>query len=240
MSTIPTLNVSDHIKNLGQREQVHQARDSMDWDKADFLKMMLMQLRHQDPLNPVANEDFVQQLSSLSSVEAQRNSLSVLEEIRDGFSKTIDELSQSSKTMNETAILSLLNKEVAILTDRLHHENRGDSHELRFSAGSKSHPLTVKIYDSTGNEVRTISIDSPPDNNGLYSFNWDGKDANGENVTAGIYQVKIFHNDTLVDKDAGVLKENKVEGIKFIDGNITVMIGGNPYPVDAIREIRGS
>ncbi|MDF2550443.1 MAG: hypothetical protein K0S07_1510 [Chlamydiales bacterium] len=41
--------------------------------KDDFLKMMLLQMRHQDPLNPMNNEQMLSQLAQFSALEQQSN-----------------------------------------------------------------------------------------------------------------------------------------------------------------------
>jgi len=38
-------------------------------DKGAFMKLLVSQLQHQDPLSPVANEEFVAQLATFSSLE---------------------------------------------------------------------------------------------------------------------------------------------------------------------------
>lgn len=37
--------------------------------KSDFLRLLVVQLQHQDPLNPLRNEEFVAQLATFSSLE---------------------------------------------------------------------------------------------------------------------------------------------------------------------------
>ena len=41
--------------------------------KNDFLQLMVAQLQHQDPLNPLSNEDFLAQLAQFSSLEQMQN-----------------------------------------------------------------------------------------------------------------------------------------------------------------------
>jgi len=43
--------------------------NSTEIDKSDFLKLLVAQLKNQDPTNPVKNEDFVAQLATFSSLE---------------------------------------------------------------------------------------------------------------------------------------------------------------------------
>jgi flagellar basal-body rod modification protein FlgD len=42
---------------------------SQSLDKNAFMKLLVSQMQHQDPLSPVANEDFVAQLATFSSLE---------------------------------------------------------------------------------------------------------------------------------------------------------------------------
>lgn len=41
--------------------------------KDDFLKLMLLQMRHQDPLNPMDNEQMLSQMAQFSSLEQMSN-----------------------------------------------------------------------------------------------------------------------------------------------------------------------
>jgi flagellar basal-body rod modification protein FlgD len=52
-------------------------------DKDAFLKLLVAQLRHQDPLNPLKNEEFIAQLATFSSLEQ-------LISINQGIEKLVD------------------------------------------------------------------------------------------------------------------------------------------------------
>ena len=49
--------------------------------KTEFLQLLVTQLRYQDPLKPVSNEDFISQLAQFSALENAQNSLEESEKI---------------------------------------------------------------------------------------------------------------------------------------------------------------
>ena len=59
--------------------------------KDDFLKLLVVQLQHQDPLNPLKNEEFIAQLATFSSLEQ-------LIDIRESVQKLVDATSVAEGT----------------------------------------------------------------------------------------------------------------------------------------------
>lgn len=74
-------------------------------DKDAFLKLMTVQLQHQDPLSPMDNSEYINQMAQFSSVEQLSNISSAMTS-NNSLSVTIaDQLAQLTsliKTMNET------------------------------------------------------------------------------------------------------------------------------------------
>lgn len=63
----------------------------------DFLKILLTQLRFQDPLKPIDNQEFVAQLAQFSSLEISRQSGVSIDALA-----TIQSASQALSLMNKT------------------------------------------------------------------------------------------------------------------------------------------
>ncbi|MBU8911758.1 MAG: flagellar hook assembly protein FlgD, partial [Desulfobacterales bacterium] len=86
---------------IGSSSGSLQTLTSSTMGKDDFLKMMIAQLQHQDPLNPLDGTDFTAQLAQFSSLEQLSNMNTQLETLG---------LYQSS--LNNAQSISLIGKEI--------------------------------------------------------------------------------------------------------------------------------
>jgi len=72
MATVGSL-VFPNVQKLGaaasQTSDPGNQTDLKNVGKEEFLKLLVAQLRHQDPLSPLRNEEFVAQLATFSSLE---------------------------------------------------------------------------------------------------------------------------------------------------------------------------
>lgn len=99
-SGLPAIQPVDTGRSVGQQNIL---------GKDDFLKLMLMQMRYQDPLNPMKNEAMLSQMAQFSSLEQQAN-----------MTKAVEESKLQNENINAT---QLLGRRVSIanpnVTDRL-------------------------------------------------------------------------------------------------------------------------
>jgi flagellar basal-body rod modification protein FlgD len=101
MSTISSLtgNAIDTSSSAASNKNVH---DLKDLDINQFLQLMVSELTHQDPLNPMDNTQLVQQIGELRSIAAS-----------DQLTGTLQAL-QTQQSL--TTASSLIGKQVAALT----------------------------------------------------------------------------------------------------------------------------
>ena len=56
--------------------------------KEDFLKLLTVQLRYQDPLNPMENTEFIAQMAQFTSLEQTKEMSSDVQELRQSYALT--------------------------------------------------------------------------------------------------------------------------------------------------------
>lgn len=98
--------------NLESQAEVTKKKNVL--GKDDFLKLLILQLRTQNPLNPMNDRDFGAQLAQFSTLEATQNMEKVMEnlfflqagslvgktvELRDGTSGTVDRVILGGSTL---------------------------------------------------------------------------------------------------------------------------------------------
>lgn len=77
-----------------------QTKPSAEMGKDDFLKLLVGQLRHQDPMNPMEDKDFMGQMAQFSQLEQMTNVASTLRNER-AFSLIGREVSYNNKETGE-------------------------------------------------------------------------------------------------------------------------------------------
>lgn len=97
LSSLGSSQLSDIYGVVEDSSQV--AETTSDVDKNDFLKLLVAQLEHQDPLSPMKNEEFIAQLATFSSLEqliAINQGIEELVELTGSLSEETPEASQQA------------------------------------------------------------------------------------------------------------------------------------------------
>jgi flagellar basal-body rod modification protein FlgD len=195
--------------------------------KDDFLSLLITQMQHQDPLDPMKGTEFAAQLAQFSSLEQLTNINSNLEQ-----SLTANAVLSSS--INNALAATFIGKEVRATGDTFQYNSTGNV-KLGYSLQAEASSVSVKIYDSGGNLVRTLSGSS---GTGDKTVSWDGMDERGEAVGAGSYTFKVEAVDskgTEVASNAYVF--GKVSAIRFKPEGTVFVIDGVEISLANILEI---
>jgi flagellar basal-body rod modification protein FlgD len=196
--------------------------------KEDFLKLLTVQLQHQDPLSPVQNEDFIAQLAQFSSLEQLEN---INTKLQDGIDLDLI----LTQVLNNTAAAGLIGKTVVADGGPVYLEETG-SGEIHFDLSSAAHHVIIRIKDETGAVVQTLREDDLAA--GRHDVTWNGEDSQGNRRGEGTYRVEIEAydpQDNLIDVTPLVV--GTITGVRFENGEARLIIGGLELGIGEIREI---
>jgi flagellar basal-body rod modification protein FlgD len=144
-------------------------------DKDAFFKLMLAQMKNQDPTNPMKSHEMAAQLANFSSLEQMQN-----------MNKTLEELKNAQKPAVDFQALNLIGKAVAGDSAKVVRGANDKDHDFRFNLPMEAAEVGVKVRDADGNIVREYSLKGlkPGDN----KLTWNGEDSKGMKSPAGEYQ----------------------------------------------------
>jgi len=167
--------------------------------QSEFLKLMLTQIQHQDPINPVDSGEFLSQLAQFGTV----NGITELKSSFDLLAATL----QSSQALQASTMVGrtvLVPGDVGLLETGA--ELRG-----AVEMPSSSADLKVLIHDASGQLVRQLDLGTQPA--GTVHFAWDGSSDSGGAVTTGTYRVsaQAFVNGEAVSQ--ATLIEARIESV---------------------------
>lgn len=139
-----------------------------------FLKMLMTQLKNQDPTSPMDTNQFTSELVQFSSVEQQ---------IATNTSLTkLIELTQAGEIMQASAMIG---KRVTVESDHLPVQDGKGT--LQFTA-SESQPVQIAVFSESGAKIRDETVAGAKGSN---TWTWDGRSGAGVRVPDGAYKVAV-------------------------------------------------
>lgn len=178
MTTTTATNATSSTGALTSLAGGNAALNTVNFDT--FLKLLVAQLKNQDPLNPLEGTEFTGQIAQFSSLEQQINSNNYLKEI----------LAQRDFG-EQTLANSYLGKEV--LGPGNLFIKTGNSTTIGYENSKASANTSIEIIDNqTGEVVRTIRGETAAGKN-LYA--WDGKTDSGAVATGDTFTLRIKATD---------------------------------------------
>jgi flagellar basal-body rod modification protein FlgD len=190
-----------------------------------FLKLLVAQLKNQDPLNPQDNYEFVAQLAQFSSLEQTI-----------GINDRLDQLGLQSQGLQNTQVIALVGKEVTVKGNIVTLDGQGSKVPISFITEKASASSEVVIRDQNGRAIRTLAVG--PKAAGKITVQWDGRNDDGLAQPAGAYQVTASAKDSA---DAPVVVSQQstgsVEAVSFDKGFPVLQLdNGMAVPVaDLVR-----
>jgi flagellar basal-body rod modification protein FlgD len=129
-----------------------------------FMKMLLAQLKNQDPLNPLDGTDFAAQLAQFSSLEQLTN-----------VSSQLESLSGNISAMNNSQMAGLIG--CGVTSDGNQILADGTQKTLSYTLPEDAVKGNVNIYDESGALVKTLEFGTQAA--GTNSVTWDSSGLSG-------------------------------------------------------------
>ncbi|MBT3359237.1 MAG: flagellar hook assembly protein FlgD [Rhodospirillales bacterium] len=203
--------------------QAGQDSAKLNEDLNAFLNLLVTQLKHQDPLDPMDANEFTSQLVQFASVEQQIYGNSHLE---------------SLVGLQETSQVSFM---VDYLGTTI--ESTGDTFMVEDGTAEFSYSLLdtnayetlITINDADGKAVIALPGETEV---GYHGFQWDGIDANGQQVPDGLYSVNVSAVDPFGNFiDVSQTVTGRVTGAGNESGDIVLYTGEVAVPMTAILNV---
>ncbi len=194
-------------------------------DKDAFLKLMLTQMKNQDPLNPMDSHQMASELAQFSSLEQLQN----INDNLGGMKKNQDPLT-NFQTLN------FIGKTVASDSTKITRAKGDKSHDIRFSLGDDTKAVTINIKDASGKVVKKMEL--PDLKRGDNKLSWNGYGDNAAASPAGSYTFEVAAIDKY-DKKVGVktATSGKVTGVNFTPEGPVLLIGDQSIRLSEIKKI---
>ena len=191
--------------------------------KDDFMTLLLVQLQHQDPTEPMDSEKILTQTSQLAGLESSENTRVALEE-----------LTASLGSSNQFSTISAIGKTADLGSDAIVlDEGATSSFEVYFPSDIEQG--TLSITDADGNQVQTIDVGT--NDSGVYAFNWDGSTSAGAQATSGIYHINATYSDPNGNTLQTRLGAYPIESVRFEEGKTLVKVGSSYVSLDQVQEV---
>lgn len=142
----------------------------------EFLKLLVAQLRNQDPLKPQDSTQFVAELAQFSSLEQTM-----------GINDRLDQLLVQGQGQANTDVAALVGTTATVRGSWVSLAADGEPVPVAFTLDGPA-TTTVTIRSSNGT-VRTLDLG--PQRAGLVQVAWDGRDEQGNRLPIGSYEVSV-------------------------------------------------
>jgi flagellar basal-body rod modification protein FlgD len=210
---------SNATSNSAQKQQI------------DFLSMLMVQLKNQNPTQPYDNQQFAAQLATFSQLEQ-------LTDIKNLLADQADVIGLLSMSMENTALPGMIGKYASAVSNTLDSDGINPS-EIGYKSILPASSGKATIYDSNGKLIKTIELTGSQLGVGEHKIQWDGNDDEGNKMLPGKYKVKI----EMTESDGTISNPEtytvgKIEAVRFKTTGTVIVINGTEVSLGSINDIR--
>jgi flagellar basal-body rod modification protein FlgD len=197
-------------------------------DKDAFFKLMLAQLKNQDPMNPLKNHEMAAQLAQFSSLEQMTN-----------MNTTLTKLEGKSTQPENFQALNLIGKTVAGDSSRVARTTFDKEHDFNFNLPQDASEATVKLLSAKGELVREYKLNDLK--LGANKVNWNGMNEGGVKQPPGEYVFQIEAKNSQGNKiPVNTAFKGEITGLSFSAEGPVLQVGSQSIKMRDIGQITDS
>ena len=175
-----------------------------------FLKLLVTQMKNQDPLKPLDNAEVTSQLAQISTVSGL-----------DKLNSTLQQLLTNAEDTRSVEALGLIGHKAFVPGTAI--ALSGDGAIAGIELAQPVDQLKVTILDSAGFAIRTMDLGAQP--TGISTISWDGLTDSGTKAVDGDYTFAVSAKQGGNDVKADTLSFGMVKSVTPGDGDTHLDMG---------------
>jgi len=215
--------LGQNLATAGKVNTTTEVQNKTTLGKDDFLKLLLVELQHQDPTEPMDTEKILSQTSQLATLESAQNT-----------NDSLEKLAESLGASQQFSTISAIGKTADLGSNAITYD-AGSTTSFEVYFPEEITAGTLEVLDGNGNIVSTLSIEANP--SGVYKYDWNGDLSNGSQADSGIYYITASYANGDGDARTTRMGAYPIESIRFQDGETLVKVGSSYVPLDQIQEV---
>lgn len=186
-------------------------------DKDDFMRIMITEMRHQDPSKPMDSDRMATQLAQITSVEQMKN-----------IGGAIEKLSDKNSASDRLAMSGLIGKTVTVDKGRFSHQ-KGTISPVNFDLPEDASKVKLIIMNERGEDIAERELE--PKKAGTNVYDWDGINSSNTSVPSGTYMVRVeAENASGNTINVNSVSIDQVVGVSFEGGEPNLLVGDSKTP----------
>lgn len=194
-------------------------------DKDAFMKIMLVQMKNQDPTNPLKSHEMAAQLAQFTQLEQLQN-----------INTNLDEMKAQARPAESFQSLNLLGKVVAGDSSRIYRVKGDKDHNISYTLPASAKTVKISITNEAGDVVKEATLANV--RQGGNAWTWNGRDNKDVVLPAGNYRASI---EALSSNDQKLLVktdfEGVISGVNFTQNGTVLTVGNQAVRLQDIRRI---
>lgn len=194
-------------------------------DKDAFMKLMLAQMKNQDPTNPLKSHEMAAQLAQFSQLEQLQN-----------VNQTLESMQANQKPTETYQSLNFIGKSVAGDSARISRSKGDRDHDVNFTLPDSAKEAVIKVRNAQGDYIREIKLQNLKAGDNRWT--WNGKTETDSTAPVGDYQVIIEAKNSSDQKLTVKTDFNgTITGVNYTPEGPVLLIGSQSVKLKDVRKI---